>query len=253
MTTGLFDLTGHIALVTGGGSGLGAAIARSFSGQGATVILADVRSDRAEQLAEQLRDSGAHAEALALDVTDSAAVQHTVDDIVAHHGRLDILVNSAGMTILEEVTEVADESWRRIMELNLTGAFWVSRAAARHMKPAGYGRIITIASQAAHVSLPAHTAYTASKSGVLGMSISMAAELGPYGVTSNTISPTVVLTELGIQAWDGPHGDAHKAQIPVRRFAEPEEIGAAVVYLASKEAAMVNGADLRIDGGFTIA
>ncbi|MDS2173177.1 D-threitol dehydrogenase [Nesterenkonia sp. CL21] len=251
----LFDLTGRVAVVTGGASGLGEAIAHGFARQGALVVLADLDAERLSATAEELPT--AHPESggvdtLRLDVTDAEAVEQAFADVVATHGSLDVLVNSAGIVALDPVDEVPERTWEKVLQVNLTGTFLACRAAGTHMKAAAYGRIVNIASQAAHVALEHHAAYGASKSGLFGLTRSLARELGPHGVTANTISPTVVMTELGRQAWDGPHGEAHRAEIPVRRFAEPEEIAAAVVYLSSQEAAMVNGADLRIDGGFTI-
>lgn len=251
----LFDLTGRVAVVTGGASGLGEAVSRGFAGQGATVVLADRDAERLEAAAARLRadhPDGGGVDARTVDVTDAAAVDACIGAIVAEHGRVDILVNSAGVVALDPVDELSPETWETILSVNLTGTFHACQAAARRMKEAGFGRIVNIASQAAHVALDQHAAYGASKSGLFGLTASLARELGPHGITANTISPTVVMTDLGKQAWDGPHGEAHKEQIPARRFAEPEEVAAAVVYLSSTEAAMVNGADLRIDGGFTI-
>ncbi|MDZ5077683.1 GolD/DthD family dehydrogenase [Nesterenkonia sp. HG001] len=251
----LFDLTGRVAVVTGGASGLGQAIAHGFARQHAKVVLADLDADRLTATAEQLRAAhpdGGGVDTRRLDVIDAEAVEETLAAVVADHGAVDILVNSAGIVALDPVEQVPVETWEKVLQVNLTGTFLACRAAGRHMKAAEYGRIVNIASQAAHVALEHHAAYGASKSGLFGLTASLARELGPHGVTANTISPTVVMTELGRQVWDGPHGEAHQAEIPTRRFAEPEEIAAAVVYLSSQEAAMVNGADLRIDGGFTI-
>ncbi|WP_102160354.1 GolD/DthD family dehydrogenase [Zhihengliuella halotolerans] len=253
MGGGFFDLTGRTAIVTGGASGLGNAIARALAERGAVVVLADLDAAALGTAAEALAADGLDARTLAVDVTDRDALTRAVDDLAGALGRIDILVNSAGIALLDPVTEVPDEHWDRVIGVNLTGTFAACRAVATHMKRAGYGRIVNIASQAAHVALEDHAAYAASKSGLFGLTRSLARELGPHGVTANSLSPTVVLTDLGRQAWAGPRGEAHKAQIPARRFAEPREVAAAALYLASTEAAMVNGADLRIDGGFTIA
>lgn len=253
---GMFDLSGRVALITGGASGLGEAIAYGFLRQGASLVLADLDAARLEKVSAELRAagvrSGAEISTLELDVTDRAAVGAAVARVADSCGRLDIVVNSAGIVMLDPVEALPDDHWDRILEINLSGTFAVCRAAGAQMKSQQYGRIINIASQAAHVALEHHAAYSASKSGLFGLTTSLARELGPHGVTANTISPTVVMTELGRKAWEGPHGEAHKAEIPARRFAEPEEIAAAAVFLASTEAAMVNGADLRVDGGFTI-
>ncbi|GAA3713010.1 D-threitol dehydrogenase [Zhihengliuella alba] len=248
----MFDLTGRLALVTGGASGLGEAIAHGLARQGADVVLADLNEARLDAVAQDVGRHGRTVETLLLDVTDRPAVTAALDEVVARHGRIDVVVNSAGVAALDPVDSVPDAHWDLVLGVNLTGTFAVCRAAASHMRRAGYGRIINIASQAAHVALEHHAAYSASKSGLFGLTSTLARELGPDGVTANTISPTVVMTDLGRKAWEGPHGEAHKAQIPARRFAEPEEIAAAAVFLASTEAAMVNGADLKVDGGFTV-
>ncbi|MFP5020873.1 GolD/DthD family dehydrogenase [Pseudonocardia phyllosphaerae] len=237
----MFDLTGSVALVTGAASGIGAETARALAERGATVAGADLRPDGVP---------GTSASAHALDVTDPAAVDACVDAVVARHGRLDVLVNSAGVALLEPALELGIDAWRTTLEVNLTGSWLTAQAAGRVMVAQGYGRIVNLASQAANSGLERHAAYCASKAGILGLTRTLAVEWGPSGVTVNAVSPTVVLTELGRAAWDNPAGEAHRAEIPARRFAEPSEVAAAVVYLASGEAAMVNGTELRVDGGF---
>lgn len=248
----MFELNGRVALITGGASGLGEAIAHGLAQQGAAVVLADRDAERLQKVSAELEETGAQVSTVELDVTDRPGVDRAVAGVVEDQGSLDIVVNSAGIVALDAVDQLPDEAWDRTLEINLSGTFAVCRAAGAQMKDQQYGRIINIASQAAHVALEHHAAYSASKSGLFGLTTSLARELGPYSVTANTISPTVVMTDLGRKAWDGPHGDAHRAEIPARRFAEPEEIAATAVFLASTEAAMVNGADLRVDGGFTI-
>ena len=136
--------------------------------------------------------------------------------------------------------------------MNLTGTYRVAQAVGRHMLGAGYGRIVNIASQAAHVGIDGHAAYCASKAGVTGLTRVLALEWGGRGVTVNTVSPTVVLTDLGRAAWANENGLRHQDEIPTGRFATPDEIAAAVLFLAGASSAMVNGTDLRVDGGFTI-
>ncbi|WP_308817783.1 GolD/DthD family dehydrogenase [Pseudonocardia alni] len=238
----MFDLTGSVALVTGAASGIGAEAARALAGQGAVVAGADLRTDGVPEVC---------ASAHVVDVADADAAQACVDEVVARHGRVDVLVNSAGIALLAPALELEVDDWRRTLDVNLTGSWLMARAAGRVMVERGYGRIVNLASQAASSGLEQHAAYCASKAGITGLTRTLAVEWGPHGVTVNAVSPTVVLTDLGRAAWDNPAGDAHRAEIPARRFAEPSEIAAAVVYLASAEAAMVNGAELRVDGGFT--
>ena len=154
--------------------------------------------------------------------------------------------------MLAPAEELSLNAWDATIDVNLKGTFLMCQTVGNRMLAAGRGAIINMASQAATVALDQHVAYCASKFGVVGLSKVLAAEWAGRGVRVNTISPTVVLTELGHKAWDGPRGDALKKLIPTGRFAYPNEIAAAAVFLASDAAAMINGADLLIDGGYTI-
>lgn len=163
-----------------------------------------------------------------------------------------MLVNCAGIAALAPAEDLDAATWAKTIDVNLTGTYRVAQAAGRHMLAAGYGRIVNIASQAAHVGIDGHAAYCASKAGVVGLARVLALEWGGRGVTVNTVSPTVVLTDLGRAAWANENGIRHQDEIPTGRFATPDEIAAAVLFLAGESSAMVNGADLRVDGGFTI-
>ena len=248
----VLDLDGSLrdkrVLVTGGASGIGAAMCDAFAGKGATIAVVDLDGDAATRRAKALGSARSYA----CDVSDAADVARTVDAAVAEMGGIDVLVNCAGIVDLAPAAEIGPDAWRRTIDVNLTGSFNMAQAVGRQMIAAGAGRIINMASQAGTVAIDGHVAYCASKFAVIGMSKTMALEWGPLGLTVNTISPTVVLTELGRKAWDGPKGEAMLREIPVGRFAEPEEIAAAALFLASDMAAMINGADLIIDGGFTI-
>jgi NAD(P)-dependent dehydrogenase (short-subunit alcohol dehydrogenase family) len=240
-----FSLQGKIAIVTGGASGIGRAVVDAFTAKGATAVVADRTVEASDG------DERAIA-TLACDVTDPASVDHVVTTVERRYGRIDVLVNSAGLALLGPAEELSREHWDLTMSVNLTGAFLMSQRVGTVMLAQGGGTIISLASQAASVALPGHVAYCASKAGLLGLTKVLALEWAGRGVTVNTISPTVVLTPLGRTAWDNPEGEALKAQIPTGRFALPEEIAAAAVYLASDAARMVNGADLVVDGGYTI-
>lgn len=242
-------LDGKVALVTGGGSGIGAAVVERFVASGAVVVIADRDEDAAAGVAERL---GERAGWVGCDVTSTESVRAAVETVVGRHGQIDVLVNSAGVALLAPAEDLADGQWDATLAVNLTGTYLMCREVGRVMLAAGRGRIINLASQAASVALPDHAAYCASKAGVLGLTRVLALEWGGRGITTNTISPTVVLTPLGLTAWDNPKGDAHRAEIPRGRFAMPEEVAAAAAFLASNAADMVNGADLVLDGGFTI-
>ncbi|AKS34095.1 D-threitol dehydrogenase [Mycolicibacterium goodii] len=247
-----FRLDGRTALVTGAASGIGAAIAGAYAAKGARIAAVDLNAAGAEQIAGELGGAQGSHRGFACDVADAESVQNAVDAVAAEFGRIDILVNSAGIARLAPAEELSLQDWDNTININLRGTFLMCQAVGRRMLEAGGGAIVNMASQAATVALDQHVAYCASKFGVVGVSKVLAAEWGGRGVRVNTISPTVVLTELGHKAWDGPRGDALKKLIPTGRFAYPDEIAAAAVFLASDAAAMINGADLVIDGGYTI-
>ena len=245
-----FSLKGKTGLVTGGASGIGAAIAAAFVRKGAKVAVVDVNQDNAAAKAKEL---GEAAKPFSCDVSSPDSVHGMVSDVLAQFGQIDILVNCAGVVFLAPAETLPLDYWDKTIAINLKGSFLVTQTVGQAMIRAGKGgRIINLASQAGTVAIEEHVAYCASKFGVIGMSKTFAAEWGKYGITVNTISPTVVLTELGKKAWAGEKGEAAIKRIPAGRFAIPEEIAAAAVFLASSGAAMINGADLLIDGGYTI-
>lgn len=244
-----FRLDGKVALVTGGATGIGAAIAAAFARKGARIAVVDLDEAGAVEAARTLPTE---SRGFRGDVADPDSVRGTVDAVLDVFERVDILVNSAGIVQLAPAEELSLKAWDATIDVNLKGTFLMCQAVGTSMLASGGGAIVNMASQAASVALDQHVAYCASKFGVLGVTKVLASEWGPRGVRVNTISPTVVLTELGRKAWDGPKGDALKKLIPSGRFAYPDEIAAAAVYLASDAAAMVNGADLLIDGGYTI-
>ncbi len=244
-----FGLDGKVALVTGGASGIGAAIVDTFVAKGARVAVVDLDGDAA---AKKAAEHGGLAAGYGCDVTDPSAVDAAVDAVLAEYGHIDILVNCAGVAILAPAEDLTVSAFDTTISVNLRGTFLVCQAVGRHLLAQGSGKIINLASQAASVALDQHAAYCASKFAVVGLSKVLASEWAGRGVTVNTVSPTVVLTDLGRKAWAGPKGDALKAQIPTGRFALPEEIAATALFLASSAADMVNGADLLVDGGYTI-
>ncbi|MBH9973704.1 MULTISPECIES: SDR family oxidoreductase [Commensalibacter] len=248
-TNQMFDLSGKTALVTGGAAGIGNEIVRTFLQKGVKVALLD-RLDTIDQVAKNLGPDNAIG--IQVDVTNKKQVDQAVKKVVDHFGRIDIAVNCAGVALLDAAETLSEEMWNATININLTGTYWVAQAVGNVMLKQKSGSIINMASQAGVIALQKHAAYCASKAGVIGLTHVLALEWGPHGINVNAISPTVVLTELGKKAWAGKVGEDMKAQIPMRRFAEPEQIAAAAVYLASSEASIVNGANLVIDGGFTI-
>ena len=244
-----FTFTNKVAVVTGGASGIGKCIAEHFARSGVSVALLDMNLDTAAAVASSI---GNGATAHLCDVTDVSSIESAIKEVLAAHSKIDFLVNSAGIALLDPAEVVKQQDWKLTIDVNLSGTFFMSQHVGQEMLKVGKGKIINLASQAATVALTDHVAYCASKFGVLGVTKVLASEWGGRGITVNSVSPTVVLTDLGRKAWAGEKGDALKKMIPTGRFAEPDEVAAAVLFLASDGADMVNGADLIVDGGYTI-
>jgi 2-deoxy-D-gluconate 3-dehydrogenase len=245
------DFDGRTALVTGGAGGIGLAIARQFAEGGARVVLMDLERQALDRAAASLAGPGRHL-ALAVDVTQLAGVDQAVATVLEATGRIDILVNSAGVALLEPAGEVSEAAWGRTLAVNLTAPLLLAQAVAPAMRRQHHGRIINLASQASVIALRRHAAYCASKAGLVGLTRVLALEWASDGITVNAISPTVVDTPLGRQAWAGEVGEAMRALIPAGRFAQPEEIARLAVFLAGTHAGMLTGENIVIDGGYSI-
>lgn len=241
-------LDGQVALVTGAAAGIGFAIAELFAQQGARLALMD-RSSEVHALADKLPCD--HL-GLVCDVRDLSQVRDAVARCKQHFGRIDILVNNAGVALLDEALVATEADWDLTMDVNLRSPFFLAQAVAPLMAEQKYGRIVNLASQAAVIALQRHAAYCASKAALVSLTQVLAVEWAAHGITVNAVSPTVVETELGKKAWAGEVGEAMKKKIPVGRFAQPSEIAATVLYLASEHAGMITGANLLVDGGYTI-
>lgn len=248
------DLSGTVSLVTGAARGIGQAIADRLADNGSLVVYTDV--DEAGAAAARARG----ARSLRLDVTQSADVSDVIDRVVTDHGRLDILVNNAGInTLAHRVTldEFPREEWDRILAVDLTGLYEVSKAAARVMRARGSGRIINIASIVGLVPLRLQCAYVAAKAGVVNLTRAMALELGPYGILVNAVAPGSTLTEGTRRLFYGEDGTFHAQvqrmldHVPLGRPGNPEEIAVAVLFLADPENSYTHGHILTVDGGWT--
>jgi len=245
----VFSFNNKIIVVTGGASGIGEAISKAFAAQGATVAVVDLEESKAIKIAEELGNS---SQGFACDVANYESVNNVAAAIQDVYKKVDVLVNSAGIVALAPAENLSLDTWNRTININLSGTFFMSQAIGKLMLSQGSGKIVNMASQAASIALDEHAAYCASKFGVLGITKVLASEWAGRGINVNSISPTDDLTELGKKAWDGPKGDALKKLIPTGRFALPEEIAASALFLSSSAADMINGADLLVDGGYTI-
>jgi len=250
------DLSGTVSLVTGAARGIGQAIADRLADNGSLVVYTDVDEAGVQAAAAGVRGG----RSLRLDVTRPADVAAVIDRVVSDHGQLDILVNNAGInTLAHRVTldEFPREEWDRILAVDLTGLYEVSKAAARVMRARGSGRIINIASIAGLVPLRLQCAYVAAKAGVVNLTRAMALELGPYGILVNGVAPGSTLTEGTRRLFYGEDGTFHAQvqrmldHVPLGRPARPEEIAVAVLFLADPENSYMNGHMLTVDGGWT--
>jgi len=241
----MFDLTGKAALVTGASGGIGAEIARVLHGAGATVGLSGTRVEPLEALAAEL---GGRAHVLPCNLSDAAEVEGLVKRAAEVMGAVDILVNNAGITRDGLVMRMSDEDWASVLDVNLTSTFRLCRAAVRGMMKARWGRIVNIGSVVGTTGNGGQVNYAASKAGLLGLSKSLAAEVASRGITVNVVAPGFIATAMTDKLNEEQKGRI-LGSIPAGRMGEPAEIAAAVLYLASQEAAYVTGATLHVNGG----
>jgi len=244
----MFDLTGKCALVTGASGGIGASIARALHAQGATVALSGTRVEPLEALAAEL---GERARVVPANLSDAASTEQLLKDAEAAMGQVDILVNNAGLTRDQLAMRMKDEDWQAVLDVNLTAAFRLSRAALRGMMKRRWGRIIGITSVVGVTGNPGQANYAASKAGMIGMSKALAAEVASRNITVNCVAPGFITTAM-THALNDDQKSKISSAIPAGRMGEPAEIAAGVVYLASEEAAYVTGQTLHINGGMAM-
>jgi gluconate 5-dehydrogenase len=248
----LFSLRGRVALVTGAARGLGLAMATSLARAGAHVLVNGREPARLAPVVDDLRARGLDAAPLAFDVADEAATSAAFAAIVRQHGRLDILVSNVGLRNRRPIGELSRADVRQMLETNLTSAFGLAKSAAELMLPRRFGRLIMVTSVAGPLSRSGDSAYTASKGGLAALTRSLAVEYGPHGITSNAIAPGFFATETNAYLVGDAATQAFlERRVPLKRWGSPAEIGGAAVFLASDEAAYVNGHVLTVDGGFS--
>jgi len=244
----MFDLTGKIALVTGASGGIGGAIARRLHGQGATVVLSGTRAEALQALAGEL---GQRAQVVTCNLGDAAETDALVGKVEAAAGQLDILVNNAGLTRDGLALRMKDDDWQQVLDVNLTAAFRLTRAALRGMMKRRWGRVVGITSIVGVTGNPGQANYAASKAGLIGMTKSLAQEVATRGITVNCVAPGMIETAM-TDALNEQQRARILTAIPMQRLGNPDEIASAVAYLASEEAAYVTGQTLHVNGGMAM-
>jgi NAD(P)-dependent dehydrogenase (short-subunit alcohol dehydrogenase family) len=241
----------QVAIVTGGAHGIGLATTQRLASEGAAVVIADIDYAAADHEAQALKRGGVRALAVQVDVTSRAEVEAMLATTLEHYDHVDVLCNVAGIAIDEHFLQISDERWNQTLAINLTGVFLCSQVVARHMVERRIeGRIVQMASTNGLVGEEELTAYNASKFGVVGMTMTMAIDLAPYNIRVNSVCPGLVKTRLTAPARMNPQwATDYLKKIPLKRFGEPEEVAAAVAFLASTDSGFITGHQLVIDGG----
>lgn len=250
MSYALLELSGKTAVVIGGTSGIGRAIAHGLAEAGADVVATSRRLEQVEAAACEIEERGRRSLRIVSDVSNCASLQNALDACIAAFGKVDILVNSAGRTRRAPTLDVLEEDWTAILDTNLTGTLRACQVFGRHMIERGYGRIINIASLSSFVALYEVTAYSASKAAVASLTKSLAVEWAVHGVNINAIAPGVFRTALNQKLLETERGREFLLRTPMRRFGKVEELAGAAVFLASDAASFVTGEVLVVDGGF---
>lgn len=253
----MFELKNKVALVTGARRGMGRAHALALAAQGASVAVTDIDADECASVVEEIQSKGGEAACFKMDVSNKAEVEQVFDEVVEQFGRLDILVNNAGIFFPKPALELTEEDWDKMIDINLKGQFLCAQRAAKEMAKNNWGRIINISSVASGqvgVGIAGGAHYTASKGGIIGMSETLAVEWAPFGINVNVIAPGAIDTPM-VQAAHLPKEamDAMLEQVPLKRIGRPEEVSAAVVFLASEEASYMTGSVIYVDGGWLAA
>ena len=245
------NLSGKIALITGASKGLGKSMALSLSQAGATIALVSRDTEKLQSVQQEIETAGGHATTFPADVRNEAQVASLEKEISQRLGKIQILVNNAGINIRKNLTDFSFAEWQDVLDTNLTSVFLMCRAFVPHMRGGGYGRILNMTSIMSHVSLPQRSAYSASKAALLGLIRALALELAPDCITVKGISPGPFATEMNLAIQQNPEVNAQfLANVPLGRWGKVEEIGALACYLCSDAAGYITGTDIVIDGGW---
>jgi 3-oxoacyl-[acyl-carrier protein] reductase len=248
------SFTDRVAVITGAGRGIGAAIAARFAAGGATVAVLDLDPDTAEASSKTIASAGGRSLALGVDVADEDAVEAAVARVAEEFGRIDILVNNAGVTRDNMLFKMSAADWDTVLGVHLRGNFLMSRAVQKHMVERRYGRIVSLSSRSA-LGNRGQANYSAAKAGVIGLTATLAIELGPFGITVNAVAPGFIDTDMTratarrMGADPEEFAAAAAAEIPARRVGKPEDVAAVVTFLASEDAGYVNGQTVHVNGG----
>lgn len=249
-------LRDKVSIVTGGAKGIGRGISLRFAQEGSKVVIAQRDPVTGQEIAQEIEDAGGAALFISTDVSVKEQVDNLFEETLTHFGQIDILVNNAATTLCyEPLLEMPLESWQRVIDVNLTGVFLCSQAAARHMVERRYGKIINIASVGSFMPERDCPHYCAAKGGVIMLTKSMALDLSPFNISVNAIAPGAIMTEKiqeVLKEQDIAEHATSTSKIPLARFGEVEEVAAAAVFLASDEASYIQGATLVIDGGYLL-
>jgi len=249
-----FDLTGRVALVTGSTRGIGRALAKALGEQGADVVINGRGVEAVAETVDEFTSKGIQAHAAAFDVADTEVAKHAVQAQIAALGKIDILVNNAGIIHRESLLELDDQNWQHVIDVNLSACFVMARECGKSMVENNWGRIINIASVMALVARPTIAPYVSTKHGLAGLTKALAVELGPHGITANSINPGYIVTDINEALINDPEfNELVKRRTPVGRWGTVDELAGACIFLASNSGAYTNGTMITVDGGMTAA
>ena len=244
-------LKDRIAVVTGGADGIGRATAMRFAQEGAVVVIWDMNEEKGKQTVAEINAAGGKASFLKVNTSNFAEVEAASKKVVEQYGKYEIIINNAGITRDSTLKKMTPELWQQVIDVNLTGVFYCAKCAADIMTEQGWGRIVNASSVVALYGNFGQTNYVATKAGLIGMTKTMARELGKKGVTVNAVAPGFILTDM-VRKMPEEVLKSMEDKVPVKRLGKPEEIAAAYAFLASDDAAYINGTVISVDGGMTV-